>query len=481
MKNSISRVHYLKLAIVALALCTAFFGFSNFSNQYRTKASALGPVASMTGAPGEATCTACHGDFKVNSGGGAVTVSGLPVNYLPNQQYSISVTVDHFNASVYGFQMTAIDKTGLKAGTFQLPVQSPMQIQEQSNTVEGNERLYIQHTSSGISSMTPNTRSWTFNWTSPATRKGKISFYAAGNGGNSNGDSSGDFIYNSSKGTYSGTPIASFDGDGKTDLSVFRPGTTVWYSLNTTDGGFNAVQFGAAGDKVVPGDYDGDGKADKAIWRPSNGVWFILKSSDGGLAGNLFGQTGDIPAPGDYDGDGKTDLAVYRPSIGTWFIFMIATGQVQILNFGLNGDKPVPGDYDADGKTDIAVYRPSQGNWFILQSSNGGLAAFNFGLTGDKPMPGDYDGDGKTDAAIFRPSNGVWFILKSSDGGLAGNQFGLNTDTPSPGDYDGDGKTDIAVYRDGTWFVLYTATNTAEVFFFGLAGDIPVPSGYVPE
>ena len=80
---------------------------------------------------------------------------------------------------------------------------------------------------------------------------------------------------------------------------------------------YKAYKWGDPTDIPVPGDYDGDGKTDIAVWRPGDGVWYILQSSDG-YDRSLFkaykwGDPTDIPVPGDYDGDGKTDIAVWRP------------------------------------------------------------------------------------------------------------------------------------------------------------------------
>ncbi len=268
---------------------------------------------------------------------------------------------------------------------------------------------------------------------------------------------------------------ADFDGDGKTDVSVFRPSEGNWYILNSSTGSFNAVNLGIGNDILVPEDYDGDGKTDVAIYR--EGAWYLQRSRDG-FGGVSFGLSGDKPQPGDYDGDGIADVAVFRPSDNTWYIQRSRDG-FTASQFGLSSDRPVAADYDGDGKTDIAIYR--DGIWYV-QRSRDGLMAAQFGAAEDKPVVGDYDADGKADLAVYRPSTGVWYFLRSSDGVLGGNQFGIATDLPSPGDYNGDGRNDLVVFRqsDGNWYILESSSSPFRVQHWGLAQDRSVPGAIVP-
>ncbi len=267
----------------------------------------------------------------------------------------------------------------------------------------------------------------------------------------------------------SSTPF-DFDGDGKADISVFRPENGAWYLQQSTSG-FTGVQFGISTDKPVAADYDGDGKTDVAVFR--NGTWYLQRSQLG-FTGVAFGSPDDIPVPADYDGDGKSDIAVFRPSNGIWYLLQSTAGFAGVA-FGQAGDKPVAADYDGDGKTDIAVFR--NGTWYI-QRSQLGFTGIAFGESTDKPVAADYDGDGKADVAVFRPSNGVWYLNRSQLG-FTGIAFGLGTDLPVPADYDGDGKTDVAVFRDGTWYLNRSTAGFTGVAF-GTATDKPVPNAFIP-
>jgi hypothetical protein len=247
-----------------------------------------------------------------------------------------------------------------------------------------------------------------------------------------------------------------FDFDGRTDYVAIQNvnGMMTWHTYRTV-GGYSPVNFGLFADDVaVPADYDGDGKTDVAVWRSSNGTFYVLQSLTNAFQAVQFGQTGDNPTVSqDFDGDQKADFAVTRAVNGNliWYVSGSASG-FRTAHFGIESDKPVRGDFDGDGKADYAVYRPASASpantFFIRRSSDNNLTATTFGISAtDKIVAADYDGDRQTDIAVWRTTNGTWYHLKSTDGSFNSFQFGTAGDLPTPGDYDGDGKTDFAVWR----------------------------------
>ena len=89
-----------------------------------------------------------------------------------------------------------------------------------------------------------------------------------------------------------------FDGDGKTDLAIYRSGSGAWYVRPSGGASPYGVGWGGAPyDKPVPGDYDGDGKTDIAIYRISDGGWYVIPSSTPGTPYGVGwgGDATDIP------------------------------------------------------------------------------------------------------------------------------------------------------------------------------------------
>ncbi len=306
--------------------------------------------------------------------------------------------------------------------------------------------------------------------------------------------------------------VLDFNGDGKTDYTVTRgaaltgPGGTIptqmtWYiydGVAPEPAGWRFQQWGLTSDRVVPGDYDGDGKSDIAVWRPGasgSAYFYIYQSLTSTVRADNFGQFGDDPSvTRDYTGDGKADPAVYRggvsPGLQSFWYYRASSGafngSIVYEPWGTNGDRPVPGDYDGDGKSDFVIQRDNGAGQSIFWSrlATGTISNTTFGLASDRLVPGDYDGDGKTDFAVVRSvgSNWNWYYKPSSAAAesfrfLGG--FGSSaTDFLTPGDYDGDGKTDVAVWRPDTdtttfFYILKTSSGYAQQEW-GKSGDYPV-------
>ena len=155
---------------------------------------------------------------------------------------------------------------------------------------------------------------------------------------------------------------------------------------NFTD--FSLHRFLLTPSPTQSSDFDGDGFTDVVVFRPSTANWFVMRSTDNTVQTLAFGVNGDIPIDGDFDGDGRNDLAIYRPSLGQWWFLRSLDGTNYATTFGTSTDKPVPGDYDKDGKTDIAVFRPSTGEWLIVRSSSNftNYYGFAFGQSTDIPI-----------------------------------------------------------------------------------------------
>ncbi len=221
------RSNLLKVSIVVIycALIALYM-----MNGTRVGANVTGPVASLTGAPGESTCTSCHGGGPT---GGTLAITGLPASYSPNQEVIITVTLTQSNRMRYGFQLTVIDDAGRRAGDL-TPLDS--RTMTKTNNVMGNQRQYINHTQAGTSPSSATTGSWSFTWRAPAQFVGRITFYAAGNAANGDSTSNGDSIYTTNASilqAYTSVSAASFAPDGVLASEAIAAGFSTGLSQNT--------------------------------------------------------------------------------------------------------------------------------------------------------------------------------------------------------------------------------------------------------
>ncbi len=433
--------------------------------------------------------TSNGGIFGTNAGSATLTdydTGGqVPAGFIsrsvidPTNPAVAYVTISNFNlANVW--KTTNLDSgtptwTNISTGIPQIPVSSFVINPQNTNTLYAGTDIGVYVSTNGGTSWSPfgtglpRVAVFGMAITNGTPRKLRIATHGKG-------------MYEIPLNVPQGRRFMDFDGDSKTDISIFRPAPGEWWINRSSDNGNFATQFGNSSDKLAPADFTGDGKTDITFFRPSTGEWYVLRSENSTFFAFPFGTNGDIPAPDDYDGDGRADATVFRPSSNTWFISR-SSGGTDIIGFGATGDKPVVGDYDGDGKADIAIYRNNAGTseWWIRRSSNATVFAAAFGASTDKAVQGDYTGDGKTDIAVWRPSNGNWFILRSEDFSFFAFPFGTTGDVPVAGDYDGDGRFDAGVFRpsSNTWFVQRSTAGTL-IQAFGIAGDQPLPNVFVP-
>jgi hypothetical protein len=197
-------------------------------------AKVTGPDPGYTNAPGDiGNCTACHDLFPdPNVGPGSVSLSGAPSIYTPGQQYALMLTVQQATPlrKAFGFQLTAIDQNGNRAGTL-----GPLSSDSQVNPVTGlGDRQYIEHTEIGTTPNGPNSRTWSLRWTAPSTDAGTVTFWFAGNAANGDGTNQGDYIYTSRISSDSATSAVSVSLLSQPGGLILQAGSHYTLSWNVT-------------------------------------------------------------------------------------------------------------------------------------------------------------------------------------------------------------------------------------------------------
>ncbi len=191
-------------------------------------AKVTGPDAGYTNAPGDlGNCTSCHDTYHdPNVGSGSVSMNGIPAIYTPGQQYTVSVTVQQGHRQRYGFQLTALDMNGHRAGTL-ASLGSDTLVNPETGA---GERQYIEHTEIGTFPNGSSSRTWQLRWTAPDTDIGTVRFWFAGNAANGDGTNQGDYIYTSSASSDSVTSAVTVNLRSNPEGTVLTAGSH--YTLN---------------------------------------------------------------------------------------------------------------------------------------------------------------------------------------------------------------------------------------------------------
>jgi hypothetical protein len=145
-----------------------------------------GSPGAKTGSPLDgATCAQCHSSTVTAAEWISTTIP--ETGYVAGQKYTITLNASDATAQKIGFEMTAESTVG-KQGVFT--------ITDDVKTKLTNNGKSVTHKSAGVAPVDGKI-SWSVDWTAPISGTGDVTFYAAINAADGNGNTGGDKIYTS--------------------------------------------------------------------------------------------------------------------------------------------------------------------------------------------------------------------------------------------------------------------------------------------
>ena len=222
----------LSLSAISLAIIL----MSALSNSTHSPGGKTGSIADG------ANCTACHTGTTQTAT--SWISSNIPAGgYIPGTVYTITLAGTHSGVAKFGFEITAEDASNAKIGVFTITNTAETELANMSHAVT--------HTSNGT---TPSndSKSWSFDWTAPATGSGGITFYAALNAANGNNTTSGDVIYNTNY-TYTEDLSTGINNESQNNsFSIFpNPSTDVLNIQMNNTGAFEMTVLDLTGKQLM--------------------------------------------------------------------------------------------------------------------------------------------------------------------------------------------------------------------------------------